>query len=134
MIYFDTDVLINSLIIQQSQKHQEANDLIESSLREKVFTISLLNLQEISYVLSKLNYSKDFITKNLNFFIRNNPIIPDLQIFQRAIELANQIGFSNINDCIHTSVAETCCNELITYNKRDFLKIKKYSTIKIIIL
>lgn len=132
--YFDSDVLINSLVIQDSKKHKEANDLVESSLREKNFTVSLLSLQEVSFVLSKLNYSKDFIIKNLNFYIRNNPLIPDSQIFQRAIELANHIGFSNINDCIHTSVAESYCQELITFNRKDFSKLKIYSTIKIIIL
>ena len=82
----------------------------------KTFTISLLSLQEVSFVLSRLNYSKDFINKNINFYMRNNPLIPDSQIFQRAIELANHIGFSNINDCIHTAVAESYCQELITFN------------------
>ena len=134
MKYFDSDVLINSLVIQDSKKHKEANDLIESSLIGKTFTISLLSLQEVSFVLSKLNYSKDFINKNLNFYMRINPFIPDLQNFQRAIELANHIGFSNINDCIHTAVAESYCMELITFNRKDFNKLKKYSTIKINIL
>jgi predicted nucleic acid-binding protein len=134
MKYFDSDFLINSLVIQDSKKHIEANDLIESSLSGKTFAISLLSLQEVSFVLSKLNYSKDFINKNLNFYMRSNPFIPDLQNFKRAIELAIHIGFSNINDCIHTAVAESYCQELITFNRKDFNKLKKYSTIKIIIL
>ena len=134
MIYFDSDVIINSLVIQDAKKHEESIELIKNSINNQNFNISLLSLQEISFVLSKLNYSNEFILNNCNFLMKNNPLIPDFKIFQRGIGLANIIGFSNINDCIHTAIAETYCSELVTYNKKDFNKIMKYSPIKIRIL
>lgn len=134
MIYFDSDVLINSLVIQDEKKHEESTELIKNAIINEQFNISLLSLQEISFVLSKLNYSNEFIVNNCKFFLKNNPLILDLKIFQRVMILANNIGFSNINDCIHTAIAETYCDELITYNKKDFSKITKYSPINIRIL
>jgi predicted nucleic acid-binding protein len=47
---------------------------------------------------------------------------------------SEQIGFRQINDCIHTAIAEKHCTELITYNKKDFSKIAKLTSINIKIL
>lgn len=134
MRYFDTDVIINSLVIQDIAKYKLSVELIKDSINDQNFCISLLSLQETSFVLSKLNYSNDFILNNCKFLMKNNILIPDLKVFQRAILLANDIGFLNINDCIHLALAETYCNELITFNKNDFSKLKKFSSIKINIL
>ena len=62
------------------------------------------------------------------------PLAYDLAVLQRAYDLANHVGFRNINDCIHTAIAESHCTELITYNKRDFSKIKEFATVRVTIL
>ena len=51
--------------------------------------------------------------------------------FQRAKQLASKIGFQNINDCLHTAIAENYCSELYTFNKKDFEKIKAFTDLKI---
>jgi len=60
MIYFDTDVWIHSLVIQDEDKHTYANDLI-ASYAQKGYIISTLNLQEILFVLGKLKIDSEKI-------------------------------------------------------------------------
>lgn len=134
MKYFDTDVIIHSIIIQEIDKHQKAIDLIRNSLEKNEFNISLLGLQETAFVLSKLGFGKTFIRKNIEKLLELNPLNYSFQNFKRATEIAFSIGFNNINDCLHTAIAEYYCNELLTYNKKDFTKIKKHTKIKITIL
>ena len=133
MKYFDTDVIIHSIIIQEIDKHQKAIDLIRNSLEKNEFNISLLGLQETAFVLSKLGFGKTFIRKNIEKLLELNPLNYSFQNFKRAAEIAFSIGFNNINDCLHTAIAEYYCNELLTYNKKDFTKIKKHTKIKITI-
>lgn len=38
-------------------------------------------------------------------------------------DVVNTLGFKNINDCVHTAIAEQFADELRTYNKKDFSKI-----------
>ena len=54
--------------------------------------------------------------------------------FKRALELARKIGFQNINDCLHTAIAEEHCDELCTYNEADFKRIQTHTRLKITIL
>jgi predicted nucleic acid-binding protein len=53
---------------------------------------------------------------------------------KRGVSLAKYIGFKNINDCIHVAIAESYCSELVTYNKKDFVKLQKTAKIKVTIL
>ena len=64
----------------------------------------------------------------------HNPVSYEIHHFRRAVELARQIGFQNINDCLHTAIAEEYCGELYTYNRADFKRIKEHSRLKIPIL
>ena len=64
MRYFDTDVLVNAIVIQDEHKHKESIDLITDSIENGSFLISLLVLQELVFVLSKLGCSNEFI-KNI---------------------------------------------------------------------
>ncbi len=62
------------------------------------------------------------------------PVSYEIRHFKWAIKMARKIGFQNINDCLHTAIAEEYCDELYTYNKADFKRIQKHTGLKITIL
>jgi predicted nucleic acid-binding protein len=134
MIYFDTDVLINAAIEQDSTKYIEANQIIEQSIINKKFQISWLSIQELGFVLAKLKEPNEVINISLSQLIASLPINYNKSTFIRAIELANKIGFSDFNDCLHVAIAEEYCTELYTYNSRDFGRIQPLTTLTIHIL
>jgi predicted nucleic acid-binding protein len=133
MIYFDTDIWIHSLVEQDLEKHEQANDIIERYSTQD-YIISTLNYQEILFVLGKLKVSEDEIKSIANDLFQLNAMNYSLTEVKRASDIAEQIGFRQINDCIHTAIAEKHCTELITYNKKDFSKIAKLTSINIRIL
>jgi predicted nucleic acid-binding protein len=131
LIYFDTDVLINFIVIQDEKKHIESQDIVFEALKSDELCLSFLTLQEMLYVLQKLGVKKDVIHTNYLFFKEYANAVLTKEIFDRAYQIADQIGFQNINDCIHTALAERYCQKLITYNKDDFKKIQTLSNLKI---
>jgi predicted nucleic acid-binding protein len=134
MIYFDSDVLINYLVVQDETKHQLATSLYQKATREQRFFISLLSLQEVSFVLAKLKVRNDIITEKLDVFLQANPIGYELSSFKRACYLAKTIGYQNVNDCLHTAIAESYCDELYTFNHSDFKYLQKATSLKITLL
>lgn len=59
----------------------------------------------------------------------------NVEMFARALHLAQQIGFKNINDCLHVALAEAHhCTELVTYNRKDFARLQPFTSLKINIL
>ncbi|MCP9768989.1 type II toxin-antitoxin system VapC family toxin [Lacihabitans sp. LS3-19] len=134
MIYLDTDFLIHYLVIQDKEIHRIVNKKIKPWLEsEKVF-ISLLTMQETSFVLSRLNFDSFEIIEKINQIERFGNINYSKKEFERAKFLASKVGFNSINDCLHTAIAESHCKELYTFNKKDFEKIKNYTDLKINIL
>ena len=134
MIYFDTDFLVNFLIEQDSKKHQLTRTIFkEANTKNDVF-ISLLCVQETVFVLGKLGVDTEKIESIIQDFWKYNPVNYSIKHFDRAVELSKLIGFKHINDCLHTAVAETYCDELYTFNQDDFKKIRKYTSFKINIL
>ncbi len=133
MIYFDTDIWIHSLVEQDLEKHEQANEIIESYSKQD-YIMSTLNYQEILFVLGKLKVSENEIKSIANDLFQLNAVNYSLTEIKRASDIAEQIGFRQINDCIHTAIAEKHCTELITYNKKDFSKIAKLTSINIRIL
>lgn len=134
MIYFDTDVLIHLLLPQDLVKHEDVKRLYWDSTEKNELFISLLCLQETGFVLQKLVQQPEMIEKTLVSFLHYQPVAYEIHHFKRAVELARQIGFQNINDCLHTAIAEEHCDELYTYNRADFKRIKAYTRLKITIL
>lgn len=134
MIYFDTDVLINYFVEQDVSKNQQSIRLFQEATSNGHFFCSLLCLQELSFVLSKLKVPNDIIenltAELLTPFTANYTI----EQYQRAVQLARKVGFQNINDCLHTAIAETYCQELYTFNYSDFKRIQNYTNLKITIL
>ncbi|MCE7063667.1 type II toxin-antitoxin system VapC family toxin [Dyadobacter sp. CY326] len=134
MIYFDSDVLINYLVVQDLAKHELATSLYQKASRDQRFFISLLSLQEVSFVLAKLKVNNNIITEKLDVFLKSDPAGYDARSFKRASYLAEIIGYQNINDCLHTAIAEAHCDELYTFNHRDFRFLQNNTNLKITIL
>jgi predicted nucleic acid-binding protein len=134
MIYFDTDVLINLLIPQDKARHLLAKTPYHSATDKHQFFISVLCLQELAHVLHKLEQNASDIEGILSNFLTYQPVAYGVIEMTRGILLAKQIGFQNINDCIHTAISETHCTEIYTFNKADFNRIRKYSNLKITVL
>ena len=134
MIYIDTDLIINTYVKQNAIKHKDSIELLEKINNDSIGKISVLSIQETLFVLAKLKVNKAKITSIFNQLMSLNPLVYDINILERASSLANVIGFQHINDCIHTAIAETCCSEIITYNKKDFSKIAKLTSLKVTIL
>ncbi|MEO6684380.1 MAG: PIN domain-containing protein [Dyadobacter sp.] len=133
MIYFDTDVIINYLVEQESTKHRHAIQLVQDASKSGLFFCSLLCLQESAFVLSKLKVPDVDIEGMMMELINFQTVNYTETHYKRAIQLARRIGFQNINDCLHTSLAESYCDELYTYNVSDFKKIKNFTMLKVTI-
>jgi predicted nucleic acid-binding protein len=126
--YFDTDVIINAVIEQDPVKHQEAKDLVFNALNDNTFIISTLVIQETGYALARIGLPVEEIERNLAFFSSLNVCLVEHTSLNRGIELGRLIGFKNMNDCIHTAVAENInCEEFYTYNKSDFKRIQRHT-------
>lgn len=134
MIYLDSDFLIHYFTIQDRKKHLYVKKLFDKIVNDEKAFISLLNLQEVAFVLAKLNFEKFEIIEKISDFHKFNPINYSFEEFKRATELCQKVGFQNINDCIHTAIAETNCKELYTFNQADFKLIKNHTSLKINIL
>ena len=134
MIYIDTDVLVNAYVVQGVEKNQQANQLIRQANDNDIAVISTLTVQELLFVLAKLGIEDEVIHSIYNEVMQLEPLAYDIETLRRAFDMANRVGFRNINDCIHTAIAESHCTELMTYNKRDFSKIKEFATVRVTIL
>ena len=134
MIYIDTDVLIHAYVVQDIVKNRQANQLIRQANANDIAIISTLTVQELLFVFAKLGTEDEVIHSIYNEIMQLEPLAYSIETLQRAFDMANHVGFRNINDCIHTAIAESHCTELITYNKRDFSKIKEFATVRVTIL
>lgn len=134
MTYFDSDVLVHYFYPQDPAKQALAQRQILHATSQNQMAISVISLQEVSFVLNKLNAPLNDINQALAFLEQVIVLPATLIDFQRAEILAQTIGFQNINDCLHTAIAEQNCIELVTFNQSDFRKIQPMSTLTITIL
>ncbi len=134
MIYIDTDVLVHAYVDQDTGKYQQANEVIKRAGSEGAAVVSTLSVQELVFVLAKLNTAVEDIDRVYNAVMQFEPLAYDGLVLRRAYEIARFVGFRNISDCIHTAVAEQHCTELITYNKNDFRRVGEVTTIQVTIL
>jgi predicted nucleic acid-binding protein len=134
MTYFDSDVLVHYLFLQDPAKQSIARQCIQSAASQGRACVSVLSLQEVSFVLAKLQVAKADIAKSLAQLKQLTVLETTLADFQRAEIMAQLIGFQNINDCIHTAIAEQACLELVTFNHSDFNRIKPLSSLQITLL
>ena len=131
MDYIDTDVLIHSLINQNSNLHLKVIDMIDEMINSNRFLISWLSVQETGFVLSKFNQSVSFISTKLDSLISSSPVGYGLVEFNRAVKLAEIIGFKDFNDCLHIAIAEQHCSDMYTCNYKDFKRIQPLTTLNI---
>ncbi|WP_128545482.1 type II toxin-antitoxin system VapC family toxin [Larkinella soli] len=134
MIYFDTDVLVHYRINQDDTKHQQAIELYRQATHNGLFLISVHSLNELAFVFAKMRFSHREIVQKVSDLYPAQPVSLTFQHTQRAIKLADKVGFHHIGDCLHTAVAEAYCDELYTYNRSDFSRIQKFTSLKITIL
>jgi predicted nucleic acid-binding protein len=131
MDYIDTDVLIHSLVNQNLNLHLKVNDLIEKVVADDRFLISWLSIQEIGFVLAKLDQPISFISSKIDSLMSSLPVGYSLSEFTRAIKLAEIVGFKDFNDCLHTAIAEQHCSDLYTCNYKDFRRIQPHTSLNI---
>lgn len=131
MTYLDTDFIVNYLVTQNRDSNRIAIKRFEALTDKNKAFISLLTLQEVSFVFAKLRMEPFRLEENLVFLEKWAKENYTLNHFQRAKELASKIGFQNINDCLHVAIAESYCKELYTFNKNDFEKIKALTSLSI---
>ncbi len=131
MTYLDTDFIVNYLITQNRDSNRIAIKRFEALKDKNKAFISLLALQEVSFVFAKLRMEPFRLEENLVFLEKWAKENYTLDHFHRAKELASKIGFQNINDCLHVAIAESYCKELYTFNKNDFEKIKPLTSLDI---
>ena len=134
MIYFDADVWIHYFVLQDPVKQASSVQQIQNAAASNQLAVSVLVLQEVSFVMSKLKMPLPDIIQAMTFLKALNPYPVTPVNFQRAEIIAQHIGFQNINDCIHTAIAETNCTALVTFNRSDFNQIQQLTSLKITIL
>ena len=134
MIYIDTDVLVHAYVAQDTGKYNQANEVIRRADSDGAAVVSTLSIQELVYVLAKLNTAIEDIDRIYNAVMQFEPLSYDGMVLRRAFEISRFVGFRNISDCLHTAIAERHCTELITYNRRDFRRIGEVTTIRVTIL
>ena len=134
MIYIDTDVLVHAYVVQDLAKNRQANELIRQANANDTAVISTLTVQELLFVLARLGIEDEVIHTIFNEVMQLEPLAYDTAALHRAYDMARHAGYRNINDCIHTAIAEQHCSELITYNRRDYSRIREIARIRITIL
>ena len=134
MIFFDTNVLIYSLVLQDESKQIISDRLIENSIKNNLLTFSPLVLSELLYVLAKLKIDDRLVVNAISLykpFIKHS-IEPTFVL--DAFELCRQLGNGkNINDAIHLKYAEKYCSKIVTFDS-DFKKFEDSTHLEIEIL
>lgn len=132
---FDTDVLVHYFIGYAPVQHVESKAYVEKTLTDGLFYVSQLSMQELAHTMGKFNQPAPLVEEAMSILKFTSPINYDLTHFERAMELAALTGFSSINDCLHTAIAESQnCAEIVTYNRKQFDIIKFRTKLKVTIL
>jgi predicted nucleic acid-binding protein len=137
--YFDTNVLIYGLGF--SKKNEDciniASKVLDDCFKNGEITVYFLALAEMSFVLSKMKFSKTLIhdtIKSLIDFILDLNI--DLTLLYEFVDsLKNSEGYIRSFDILHLILAKRLgCTKFVTFD-RDFMKFRnEFKDIEIIIL
>lgn len=134
MIYIDTDVWVNYYTRQDAAKRLESIGIVQQARSDNELIVSTLVVQELLPVLRRLELGNAEIIAAFAELMQDPPIPYDAGHLRRGFELAGHIGFRHFNDCIHTAVAEAHCDELITYNRSEFSRMRNHTGLRITIL
>lgn len=134
MIYFDTNVIIYSVVNQGFEKMVLARKELSDARNSNQLVFSPLTLQELVFGLAKLKMNSDFIKKifDTTIFYSNHEV--DNGLISDAFKICIQLNYYlKINDCIHLKFAERYSNKLITFDK-DFEMFRPHTKLEIEIL
>ncbi len=99
--------MFNAIILQDYRKYVESNELIFEAINDEKIALSSLLIQELGYTMGNKGMAEAVIEEHLAKIMKNFLQSVSHQHMVRAIIVATKIGFKNINDCIHTAVAES---------------------------
>ena len=134
MLYLDTNILIYSIVNQDSGKMLTSQMLINRCIADSSLILSPLSIQELAFTLSKLNVPQATIVDSFNVFKTFVKYEIDGELCDSAFQLALSSNMlRNINDAIHARFAERHASKLVTYD-RDFMKYADHISIQIEVL
>lgn len=134
MIYLDTNVIVYSYISPDDQKQVLSSQLIETLISENNLLLSPLVMQELIFVLNKLQLPKPEISDVIELFKKYCRRNINRKLVMDAYELCLEVdNLKLINDAVHLKFAEKYASKLITFDK-DFNKFNSLTSIVIEIL
>lgn len=134
MIFFDTNILIYSLVKLDREKSAQSSKMILEAIDRDEFFVSSLVISEFIHIMNKLKQNKELIDNAVNTFIQYTDGLIDVDLIIQAYAICSKAkACINFQDSIHIAIAEKFCEKIITFNK-DFRKYKGYSNNEIQIL
>jgi predicted nucleic acid-binding protein len=134
MIYLDTNVLVYSYISPDDQIQIVSGQLIETLISENNLLLSPLVMQELIFVLNKLQLPKPEISDIIELFKKYCRRNINKKLVLDAYELCLKVeNLKHINDAVHLKFAEKYAAKFITFDN-DFNKFKSFTSIEIEIL
>ena len=134
MLFFDTNVIVYSIVNLDEEKLKISQQLVNSALEEGSIVISPLILQEMIFTLGKLGVDPEVIEENVDLWTNFSINSVENDIIREAFGLCKRANnFKIINDAIHLKFAEKYCTKLITFDK-DFNKFNPYTSLEIEVL
>jgi predicted nucleic acid-binding protein len=134
MHYYDTNVLVYSLVNLDDLKMQVSQEKLKESSKVGLLSISQLTLQELIFTLAKLNVKEDIIIGGFEIFKEFSKNAIDNEIIIKAFQICKEMNYyRNINDVIHLKYAEKYCSKIITFDQH-FKKFIDKTPIEIEIL
>lgn len=128
-------MLVHYFIAYDAVKHTQSKEIVTQALIDGSFYVSQLSMQELTHVMGKFNQPAPLVEEAMTILKAVSPVNYDLIQFERALQLATRTGFSSINDCLHTAIAESQnCTEIITYNRKQFDSIRPLTKVNVTIL
>lgn len=134
MKYFDTNILIYSVVDQDNKKREKSQQLIDGSIKSKEIILSPLSIIEFVFVLEKLKLSAEFIESRLSFFSQFVANSIDFELLKKALVICKSVGkYANINDAVHLAFAQKYADVIYTFDS-DFKLLASSSQIKVQLL
>ena len=134
MLFFDTNVIVYSIVNLDEEKLKISQQLVNEALDENSILISPIILQEMIFTLGKLRVEPGVIEENVDLWTNFSISMIDNDMVKEAFDLCKKINnFRTINDAIHLKFAEKYCKKLITFDN-DFKKFTSFTELEIEIL
>lgn len=93
MWFFDTNILIYSIVALDETKMKQSQELIDTCIKNQSMLISPVTLQELVYALVKLKVDKQLLVDSLHSFFKYTKHEIDAAIVKEAFNLCNEADF-----------------------------------------